>query len=550
MNIPTLSCPRYLLPLDGMDLEEKVCDLLILGGGIAGLSATIAAKEAGDPNTEVMLVTKDSLEESNSYYAQGGIAAVLDKSDSIDLHIKDTIDAGQGFADEEIVREVISDGPEAIRCLMKWGSEFDLENGSLALSKEGGHSAPRIVHTRDMTGKEIQRALIRKVKAYDTVHTFPLHFAVDLTTKDGVCTGAVLFSRDRGYFRIRAKRTLLVTGGAGQVYRETTNPDIATGDGMAMAFRAGAEMRDMEFVQFHPTILYLPGFQRILISETARGEGGILRDRYGRRFMHEYHEKAELAPRDTVSRAIADRMESTQYSHVFLDMSHRDREFLSKRFPTIYETCARYHIDIEEDLIPVRPAAHYCIGGVKVDAEGRTSLPGLFAAGEVTSSGLHGANRLGSNSLLEGIVFGRRAARAALEEIALLRCAPDPGLDVPAGDTDTAQMKPDVQDFRNSIKSLLWRCAGIERTRADLVEASELLDLWSHLVFRVHFDEPAGWELSNMLIVARLIAAGALAREESRGVHYRRDFTERDDRRWKRYLTWTREPSSGKGDGS
>jgi L-aspartate oxidase len=482
-----------------------------------------------------MLVTKDSLEESNSFYAQGGIAAVLDASDSIDLHIKDTLATGSGMAEEEPVRAVVTEGPAAIRRLIDWGSEFDTVNGTLSLSKEGGHSAPRVVHSRDMTGMEVQRAMIGKVKSLPKVRALPLHFAIDLITVEGECTGALLWNRDKGYLKVRAGSTILVTGGAGQVYRETTNPDIATGDGIAMAFRAGAVMRDMEFFQFHPTVLYLAGSSRLLISETARGEGGILRDRYGRRFMPDYHEEAELAPRDTVSRAIRSQIAATQYTHVFLDVTHLDPDFLRHRFPHIFKTCASYDIDITRDFIPVRPAAHYCIGGVKVDLKGRTRIPGLFAAGEVTSSGLHGANRLGSNSLLEGVVYGCRAAEAAVEGRRDRGGKPEPE------EENVTGMKPDIVDFRNSIKALMWRSVGIERTRADLVEAGELFDLWSRLVFRVHFDEPAGWELCNLLTTARLITAGALSREESRGVHFRTDFPERDDRRWKRSLTWQRE---------
>jgi L-aspartate oxidase len=294
----------------------------------------------------------------------------------------------------------------------------------------------------------------------------------------------------------------------------------------------------MEFFQFHPTILYLAGSSRLLISETARGEGGILRDRYGNRFMPDYHPQAELAPRDVVSRSILHQMVQTQYTHVFLDVTHLDPDFLRERFPGIYKACKSYDLDITKDFIPVRPAAHYCIGGVRHDLSGRTSLPDLFAAGEVASSGLHGANRLGSNSLLEGIVFGWRAAKAAAAEMERTGRI-STALSFPRSG-DAAELKPDVWDFIHSVKSLMWRRVGIERTRADLKEACDLLDLWSRLIFRVHYDRPAGWELCNLITVARLIAAGALNREESRGVHYRKDFPKRDDRKWKCNLVWTR----------
>jgi L-aspartate oxidase len=523
--------------MDRLHTEKEACDILILGGGIAGLSATIAAAEAG---ARVTLVTKDSLEESNSFYAQGGIAAVLSASDSIELHIKDTLDAGKGLADEEVVKAVVSEGPQAIERLVSWGSEFDRVDGALSLSKEGGHSAPRVVHSRDMTGMEIQRAMILKVKSLKGVRLLPLHFAVDLLTVEGECCGALLSSREGGYKQITASQTILVTGGAGQVYRETTNPDIATGDGIAMAYRAGAVLRDMEFFQFHPTTLYLAGSSRLLISETARGEGGILRDRYGNRFMPEFHEKAELAPRDVVSRAILTRLGETQYTHVFLDVTHLPPSFLRERFKGIFDACASYDLDITREYIPVRPAAHYCIGGVAVDLEGRTSLPGLYCAGEASSSRLHGANRLGSNSLLEGIVFGWRAAQAAVARLPTATGGRHRKIAFPPSG-EMSRMEPDIWDFRNSIRSLASRCVGIERSRGDLVEAAELLDLWSRLICRVHFNRASGWELCNMLTLARLITAGALLREESRGVHFRKDFPERDDRRWSRSLVWTRE---------
>jgi L-aspartate oxidase len=537
MNIATFVSSRYLLPLDLLATDIENCEILIIGGGIAGLTATIAAAEMG---RDVVLVTKDTLEESNSYYAQGGIAAVLDASDSIDLHIQDTLDASGALADEDVVRVVVSEGPEAIKRLIAWGSAFDVEDGTLSLSREGGHSAPRVVHSRDMTGQEIQRALIEKVRSYEKVRIRPQHFAVDLLTDHGRCCGAQIWSREGGHRQIFAAKTILVTGGAGQVFRETTNPDIATGDGIAMAFRAGAVIRDMEFFQFHPTILYLAGSSRLLISETARGEGGILRDRYGKRFMADYHPKAELAPRDVVSRAILAQMAATEYTHVFLDVTHLEPDFLKNRFPGIFEACASYDLDITRHYIPVRPAAHYCIGGVQVDLEGRTSIPNLFAAGEVTSSRLHGANRLGSNSLLEGIVYGWRASTNAVDELAResLNIVPRPeraAADRMEG-TDL-----DRWDLRNSVKALMGRCVGIERNRKDLQEAGELLDVWSRLLARVYFDRPSGWELCNMLTVARLITAGALAREESRGVHFRKDFPERDDRRWKKSISWRRD---------
>jgi len=525
---------RYLLPPKGLKLSYLHADLVVVGGGIAGLTAVIAAAERG---RHVVLVTKDSLEESNSFYAQGGVAAVLHATDSFDLHFQDTMRTGDGLSNEEIVRIVVREGPAAIQRLIGFGSTFDSENGVLALSREGGHSAPRVVHSRDSTGMEIQRVLIDKARSLPNVSIHERWFALDLLQSEGRCAGILISGMRDGFCAVLAPCTILTSGGAGQIYRETTNPEVACGDGTAMAFRAGARLRDMEFFQFHPTVLYLPGAPRILISETARGEGGILRDGRGNRFMSEYHPAAELAPRDVVSRAILKQMVTTQDAHIYLDMTHLDAAFLRARFPKILEFCARYAIDITKDSIPVRPAAHYGIGGVVADAEGRTTLPGLYACGEVASSRLHGANRLGSNSLLEGLVFGWRAALAASAEIETSETfpvwRPDDDRVLVAG----AHMGIDVWDLRNSLKALMWHNVGIERNAEKLGQARELMEIWARLVARTRFATPAGWELANMLTFAQLVTLGAQHREESRGVHYRTDFPERDDARWRRSIT-------------
>lgn len=500
-------------------------EILIVGGGIAGLTAAIAASEQGK---KVILITKDSLEESNSFYAQGGIAAVLHVSDSVDLHISDTLRVGDGLSDEHIVEIVVSEGPESINRLIGYGSQFDREDGNLSLSREGGHSAPRVVHTRDSTGMEIQRVLINTAGALENVTILERFFALDLIMQEGRCRGALVWNEEKGFVRISACCTILTSGGAGQIYRETTNPAVATGDGVSMAFRAGARLRDLEFFQFHPTVLYLAGTPRMLISETARGEGGILRDRNGLRFMPSFHPQAELAPRDIVSRSILEQMSRTQHSHVFLDMTHLDAGFLRKRFPGISEACSHHGIDIAAEPIPVRPAAHYMIGGVEVDQDGRSSMPGLFACGEVASSRLHGANRLGSNSLLEGVVFGWRSALAAAAEAA---DTPQPSK---LHATREKAKHPegayplDMEDLRHSLKALMWRYVGIERNAAGLTKALEKIERWSRLVRHARLDEPAAWELVNMLTLSLAITVSAKKREESRGVHFRTDHPEHD----------------------
>jgi L-aspartate oxidase len=530
---------RWLLDPRELKCSSRQTETIVVGGGIAGLTASIAAAEQG---RKVYLVTKDSLEESNSFYAQGGVAAVLHATDSFDLHFQDTIRAGDGLCDEEVVRIVVTEGPPAIARLVEYGGDFDREKGELALSREGGHSAPRVVHTRDSTGMEIQRVLIDRVRSLKNVSVHERCFVLDILRTGNRCTGVLAWSREEGYLAIHAGATILTSGGAGQVYRESTNPEVATGDGLAIAFRGGAVVRDMEFFQFHPTVLYLAGAPRILISETARGEGGILRDGSGCRFMPDYHSSAELAPRDIVSRAILNQMEKTRDAHIFLDLTHLDARFLKQRFPKIHEVCLRYAIDITRDFIPVRPAAHYAIGGVATDSEGRTSLPGFFACGEVAASGLHGANRLGSNSLLEGLVFGRRAGLAASVEIA----GKDRVKWDPAGEEGSARegggYRVDIWDLRHSLRAVMWRSVGIERDGEGLSDAREKMETWARIVAGAVLEGPSAWELGNMLTLSRLVTDAALARTESRGVHFRKDFPLRDDNSWRQPVRFSRVP--------
>ena len=528
--------PRYLVPFHPKRVPHHFTDILVIGGGLAGLRSAIAI----DPALSVLVVTKDKLVQSSSSYAQGGIAGVLDPEDRFENHIADTLSAGGALCDPEVVEMVVREAPERIRELAAWGVDFDKREGELALGREGGHSHFRIVHALgDATGKEVMRAVIERTSRLTNVDTWPDTFTLDLLTHEGSCRGALVWNPQHGKTLVWAKQTILATGGAGQIYRETTNPQVATGDGHAVAYRAGAELRDMEFMQFHPTVLYIAGSNRSLITEAMRGEGAHLVNRHGRRFMPEYDSRLELAPRDIVSRAIASEMEKTRHPNVYLDLTHLDPALVRRRFPGIAAVCAEFGLDITSDWIPVRPGAHYMIGGVTVDLAGKTTVPGLWAAGEVTSSGLHGANRLASNSLLEGLVYGAHAGEGASHEAALI--ADDfhaPPLSNPAVPDGSESL--DLSDIKNSLRSLMWHSAGIRRDGEHLAEAAETILHWQSYVLGRQFSDPAGWQLQNMLTVAGIMIAAALSREESRGVHLRTDFPDTDDANWKRRLTFVR----------
>ncbi|MDA1054583.1 MAG: L-aspartate oxidase [Planctomycetota bacterium] len=531
-----LQAPRYLVPFHPKQLPHYFTDVLIIGGGLAGLRAANAV----DSKLSVLVVTKDELEQSNSNYAQGGIAGVLGPEDRFEDHIADTLTAGGDLCDQQVVEMVVREAPGHINELINWGTQFDRESGKLTLGREGGHGHNRIVHALgDATGKEVMRAVIEWTRRLRNVEILERHFTLDLLTHEGVCRGALVADERGAKTLVWAKQTILCTGGVGQVYRESTNPPVATGDGHAIAFRAGAELRDMEFVQFHPTVLYIAGSSRSLITEAIRGEGGHLVDRQGHRFMPEFDERAELAPRDVVSQAIASQMTKTRHPNVYLDLSHLDPEFVVKRFPGIAATCSKFGIDITRDQIPVRPGAHYMIGGLTVDQHGATTVPGLWAAGEVTSSGLHGANRLASNSLLEGLVYGEHAGRAASEAAAQIA---DDYQALPLQNEAVNQpVEPlDLGDIRNSLKSLMWRAAGVQRCRDELCAAAETIDNWCRYVLARQFDDVDGWELQNMLTLSRIMVSAALAREESRGVHLRTDFPALDDEHWHRRLSYRR----------
>ncbi|MBX7167255.1 MAG: L-aspartate oxidase [Pirellulales bacterium] len=528
--------PRYLVPFHPKRVPHHFADVLIIGGGLAGFRAALAV----DPRLSVLVITKQSVTQSNSSYAQGGIASVLDKDDRFENHVADTLTAGGSLCDRRVVEQVVREAPAQIRELIGWGVHFDEEAGALALGREGGHSHSRIVHALgDATGREVMRAIVDRVEAAANIQAWPDTFTIDLLTHDGAVRGALVWNGMHGKTLVWAKQTVLCTGGAGQLYRETTNPAVATADGHAIAYRAGAELRDMEFMQFHPTVLYIAGASRTLITEAIRGEGAHLVDRAGHRFMPDYDARLELAPRDVVSQAIVAQMEKTRHPNVYLDLTHLDPQRVRSRFPGIAADCARFDLDITRDWIPVRPGAHYMIGGVTVDLAGRTTLPALWAAGEVTSTGLHGANRLASNSLLEGLVYGQLAGRgasdAALREADDFRAIPLDNAVLP----ERAEL-PDLADIRNSLRSIMWRNVGIRRDARSLIEAREAVDHWCGYVLPRQFAQSDGWELQNMLTVARIMIRAALAREESRGVHLRLDFPQLDEQQFCRHLCFGR----------
>lgn len=493
-------------------------DFIVLGSGIAGLRAAIELAKGG----RVTVLTKDRLDESNTEYAQGGVAVALSDDDEIDLHVEDTLIAGAGLCDERAVRVLVEEGPRYITELIEWGAQFDREGGELAFTREAAHSRRRILHAKgDSTGREIVRALIAHAKKQPNI-TLQAHAAtVGLIVEDGRCVGVrYIHPSENLLCEMRARAVVLATGGAGQLFAQTTNPSVATGDGMAMAYAAGAMMCDLEFVQFHPTALALPDAPRFLLSEALRGEGAILRNHAGEAFAKNYDERGELAPRDIVARAIVAECERTATRWMYLDLTHLKATFLRDRFPKIFETCLRYGLDLTKDLLPVSPAVHYVMGGVRSDTHGRTTLAGLYAAGEVACTGVHGANRLASNSLLEGLVFGARAGAAALsDELPAPRSA-----EAEPVDFDLSDWRLD-QRTKARVQELMWRCVGLIRRAADLRAAVEEC---AHLAA-----ENVNERTRNFARLAGLMAEAALWREESRGGHYREDFPVRDDEHWR-----------------
>jgi L-aspartate oxidase len=522
-------------------------DFLVLGGGVAGLTFAYKAAEHGT----VAVMTKRARNEGNTQYAQGGIASVFSAEDSFEQHVEDTLRAGAGLCKREVVESTVREGPARIRELIALGAEFNRRaTGEFDLTREGGHTKRRVLHSGDITGSEVERALLQACDEKKNITFFPNTAAIDLirdrpsTRNLGRCAGAYALLENGAIDTFLGRVTVLATGGAGKVYLYTTNPDVATGDGVAMAYRAGAQIANLEFYQFHPTCLFHPEAKSFLLSEALRGEGGRLRLKSGEEFMQRYHPLGALAPRDVVARAIDAELKRTGDEYVHLDMTHLGRAFLMGRFPNIYATCQAFGIDMAVRPIPVVPAAHYQCGGLVTDLHGRTSIPGLYAIGEVACTGLHGANRLASNSLLEGLVFGDHAARATAEElrsVGPIREEPpqwDPGSAV---DSDESVV---VTHNWDEVRRLMWNYVGIVRTDKRLMRAHRRLDLLREEIrdyywrFKVTRDVI---ELRNIAEVAYLIVECASRRKESRGLHFTLDYPSRDDHNWNKDTVISRE---------
>lgn len=506
-------------------LPEHV-DFIVVGSGVAGLRAAITLAEAG----KVLVLAKQELTESNTQYAQGGIAVALSDEDEISLHLQDTIHAGDGIVNADAAHVLVEEGTQRIQELIEWGTQFDRHGTKLEFTREAAHSRSRVLHAHgDSTGREIGRALHARAATLKNILFCEFEFTSALHLEDGAVAGVDLISPEGTQHVVSSPAVLLATGGGGNVYSNTTNPAVATADGVAMAYRAGAEISDMEFVQFHPTALYLKNAPRFLLSEALRGEGGILRNSELQRFMAKYHELAELAPRDVVARAIAHELEVSRMKEpvVYLDLTHMKEDHIKGRFPRIYETCLKHNVDITVDLIPIRPAAHYMMGGVRTDLNGATSLPGLYAAGEAACTGVHGANRLASNSLLEGLVFGERAAVAMREQKRTTA-----GMK-PALKTGTGGNNPNVEGLIREIQELMWNKVGIVRMRHGLTEAVQKLQALSERLPEP--DSRRHCEARNIHTAALLITRSALARLESRGAHYRLDYPQHDDMKFKKH---------------
>jgi len=522
-------------------MKKEVVDFLIIGSGVAGLRAAIELA----PHGNVAVVTKDRPAESSTEYAQGGIAVALSDEDEVGIHFEDTLRAGDGLCREKTVKILVEEGPERIRELISWGAEFDKEGTKLDFTMEAAHSRKRVLHAHgDSTGKELERVLLHKVRSLPAVRKYPFAFTEDLIIKDGECLGAFILV-ERKITALFAKATVLATGGAGQIFLRTTNPAVATGDGMAIALRAGAVLEDMEFIQFHPTVLFAPSAPQFLLSEAMRGEGAILRNLHKEPFMKSYHPDAELAPRDVVTRAILSQMVRTQSNHVYLDLTHLDAHFIKNRFPRIYATCLQYDLDITKEPIPVSPAAHYVMGGVKTGSDGATSIKGLYAAGEVACTGVHGANRLASNSLLEGLVFGARAGRAAAgyDRQISADCPEAEGQIIKKGMNSESSFYRisnfELEEVRHSLRRLMWEKVGIIRCEESLDEARKKLEKWSFILDKT-FRTRRELELKNMLEVSKIITESARRRKGSSGAHYRSDYPIKEEG-WERHLIFKKD---------
>ena len=505
-----------------MKCAPSETDFLVIGAGVAGLRAAIELAPAG----RVVVLAKREVTDSATNYAQGGIAVALSDEDEIGIHLQDTLVAGDGLCNVEAAKVLVEEGPERIEELIHWGTEFDRDGTRLSFTREGAHSRDRILHAHgDSTGREILRALYAKAKTLKHISVCEFEFSTELRMENGRVSGIDLVGDKGSPETITASAVLLATGGLGHLYRNTTNPSVATGDGVAMAFRAGAEVSDMEFVQFHPTALYLKKAPRFLLSEALRGEGAYLRNLEMHRFMPKYHQLAELAPRDVVARAIVHELEVSKAKDpvVYLDLTHLDAEHVKKRFPRIYSTCMEYNIDLTTDLIPVRPAAHYAMGGVHTGLDGRATVPGLYAAGEAAATGVHGANRLASNSLLEGLVFGARAGQAMRNDLRHQPAKAGP----PQASYSNGPVDAGLEDLIGQMQDVMWQEVGIVRDRQSLKRALDRLEQFAPRL--AHPRTRRAYEAHNIRLAGTLVTRSALAREESRGAHYRTDYPAHDD---------------------
>lgn len=550
---------RFLTEFDIEKIEKRVSDVLIIGSGIAGVFTALGLADKLD----IMIITKEALDISSSFLAQGGIAVSLDKDDSPLLHFKDTLYAGAGLCDEENVWALVNEAAQNIEKLCSYGVNFDKdEKKVLSLTKEGAHSKSRIIHAGDTTGKVVCDTLISSVKCKENVKIFEKIFAIDFLTKQAQneCFGILAFDENTGEKVIfLAKYIVCASGGFGRIYSYTTNPPVATGDGAAMAFRAGAELVDLEFVQFHPTVLYHPQDKSFLISEAVRGEGARLLNKNGEYFMDRYHEMKDLAPRDVVSRAIFEEMNKTNSSNVYLDITHKSREFLEGRFPNIYKTCLNYGIDISKDYIPVAPAEHYCMGGIRSDMNGRTNINRLYACGEATGNGIHGANRLASNSLLEGLVFGNRIAKDIFKQEGEKHTVGNNKSDGDWSKSTDSSFEQDliqiskenekiideeynnvsydkIESLTSQLRNNMTENVGIIRSLEGLQKAKSIVDEILKELENIKIESPQVFELINMITISNLVVSAAMEREESRGAHFREDFKQIDDINWKRSI--------------
>ena len=530
-------------------------DFLVIGSGVAGLTFALKVAEFGS----VAIITKEGVMDSNTSLAQGGIASVFDELDSFDLHIQDTLASGDGLCNHEVVEKVVKNGPDRIRDLIQLGVHFNLEENQqqanksprLDLGREGGHSKSRIVHAQDMTGKELERVLVEHVSRHENITVFENHLAIDLITRstrmkrglvttahDDLCCGAYTLEKQTNRVKtFCAHTTLLATGGAGKVYLYTSNPDIATGDGIAMGYRAGASLANLEFVQFHPTCLYHPDAKNFLISEAVRGDGGVLVDNAGNPFMHHYDPQKDLACRDVVARAIDTELKKSGADSVFLDISQRDAAFVKQRFPNIYRRCMDLGIDMTAEPIPVVPAAHYMCGGIATDTKGHTDIKQLYAIGETACTGLHGANRLASNSLIEALVYAHSAADQAIKDLKSIDLQPvQPPQWDEAGTTNSDEGIM-VSHNWDEIRRLMWNYVGIVRSNKRLARARRRIDIIQKEIQEYYWNfkvAPDLIELRNIATVAELIIKCASYRKESRGLHYNIEYPQKNDQRWQK----------------